>query len=243
VKNFNANNIDLSHHYPEAFQYVPLNLRVWAFMVTDDNIGSLAVDFESEVKCEINQPSQINVRVERKIGDADASELRFFEVGDWLVLLRGEIHKFKDQHFRTTFASYPRLGDVVTPEVAQQDVELDKMMVVVKESGAIGKVLMVESGPRGRRYQVQFDEGDGWFSKEELAPAPTPHPRSKEVEETKPAFRMGAKVDTGDGEEHVGVIVEGPNKREEYFIKYDKGGADWVHAGLIRLIPPKEKTS
>lgn len=101
VKVFNAQNIDLSNFSPREAVYTPRKIYTQVIQVTVENIGGLSLEFETELKYANATTPYFAIRVQRQ-GENDGVE-RVFGLGDWIVSLWGEIHKFKDDIFQNTF--------------------------------------------------------------------------------------------------------------------------------------------
>jgi hypothetical protein len=79
------------------------DLETGAIQVTEKTIGHLAITFTTEIrqKSDLNRTYYIFVPLKR----GDEVERKAIERGDWLVMLRGEIHIFPDFLFRHTFTT------------------------------------------------------------------------------------------------------------------------------------------
>jgi len=105
-KSFNATStLDLRHFEWIEVEYLPQNLTTRALQVTRENIGALALEFDSEIGVGDNNRFWIYIQVEREIHDGRKnSQSLCFGTSDWIVLLRGEIHRFPNDVFWSTFS-------------------------------------------------------------------------------------------------------------------------------------------
>lgn len=103
VKVFNAENIDLSYFQPLEVVYPPKALHTQAIQVTTANIGALSLELEVELFYDKDMPC-IRVLLERRNDEGETcSRGMVFRIGDWIVSLWGEIHKFQNDMFTGTF--------------------------------------------------------------------------------------------------------------------------------------------
>jgi hypothetical protein len=105
-----ANEIDLSHHDPIMAGYGPKNIYAQAVLVTLDNIGKLALDFELDLRYLGGKPC-FRFLAKRELDDP--IELMVFP-GYWIIMLWDEIHIFRDDLFRKTFEIESKDPEMVT---------------------------------------------------------------------------------------------------------------------------------
>lgn len=96
---YSADDINLDHFNPIPAEYGPRDLKAKAVLVTDDNIGKIAIEFFLDVQYSLDEP-MVHFTAERT--DDEPIKL-MIKPGMWIVLLWGEIHVFRDELFRKTF--------------------------------------------------------------------------------------------------------------------------------------------
>jgi hypothetical protein len=102
MQSIEAKEIDLSNFNPVMAGYGPKNIHAVAALVTEDNIGQMALEFELDVQ----YLDETFVRPYFKfLADRTADEPIELTVQPefWIVLLWEEIHIFKDGLFQKTF--------------------------------------------------------------------------------------------------------------------------------------------
>lgn len=115
MQTFNAEDVNLIHLDPELVSYEPKGVHTEALQVSPENIGKLALEFETEVLYDHNSGLPfLSIRAGRQTEDnLDASKQLFFRLSDWIVPLWGEIHVFRDVVFRNTFTfDNPNVAEV-----------------------------------------------------------------------------------------------------------------------------------
>lgn len=106
---YDAVSVSLHHFQPRHVSYQPMDLRVEAVQVTQENIGRLSLEFETELLFNGDRLPYFRIEVWRK-GPNDTDETGMSQtlmltvlVGDWIIPLRGEIHVYPNQMFLNTF--------------------------------------------------------------------------------------------------------------------------------------------
>lgn len=108
--------ISLRHFAPHHVSYEPMDLHTEAVQVTEENVGRLSLEFETELFfSDTNGLPYFRITVARH-GPNDTTETGMTEwivltvrVGDWIIPLRGEIHVYRDVTFIHTFQFDARL--------------------------------------------------------------------------------------------------------------------------------------
>lgn len=103
MQGLNAESVNLVHLGPELVSYEPKSIHTEALQVTLENIGKLSLEFEAEVEYAPNGFPFLHVKVSRDDEGIDDPRYVYFRLTDWIVPLRGEIHVFRDNMFRSTF--------------------------------------------------------------------------------------------------------------------------------------------
>lgn len=104
-KSFDAFNISLDVLQPCAAKNNLLEVETTALRVTEKNIGHLAMYFGAEIWGS-EGGYYIRIPATRDPENYKDGFVRVtFCVGDWIVLLRGEIHQMSDEIFRHTFTT------------------------------------------------------------------------------------------------------------------------------------------
>lgn len=226
MRSFNAETIRLDHFMPRAFYYPPTGMGVSAFLVTEENLGALAVEFESDLYYRNSDPYFI-LRAERESEHVDAQPPVIniaVQVGCWIVSMYGCLYMFHDVHFKKTFAEAvqanldPLAATWMDQEIADQERAYGELREGPDPLEMTPKPFTV---PRETIEKTILGDPA-------VLGVPTPHPRDTEI-----GFKKGAKVT--DPENRAGEVVEGPNGRNEYFVTLEEGGATWYHAADLRL--------
>jgi hypothetical protein len=103
---FNADNLDLSNFPKLRVAYLPHGYETKAVQVTRDTIGGLAMECGTDVFTSHSNNAWITILVERtRDDDQKYHQEKTFKLTDWIVLIRGEVHKFENDIFWSTFAS------------------------------------------------------------------------------------------------------------------------------------------
>lgn len=101
---YEGNEIDLSTFNPVLASYGPKSIQATAALVTEDNIGQIALQFERDVLYWPEDIACINPYI-RFLAVRNTEEPIELTVrpGFWIVLIWNEIHVFKDGLFQKTF--------------------------------------------------------------------------------------------------------------------------------------------
>lgn len=100
---YEANEIDLTTFSPVLANYGPKGIYAPAALVTEDNIGQIALQFERDVLYPFPNGSGIPyIRIMASRTTDEPIELNIAP-GFWIVLIWNEIHIFKDGLFQKTF--------------------------------------------------------------------------------------------------------------------------------------------
>jgi hypothetical protein len=104
---YESGNILLNHLGPVSAMYSPKDIHVWALQATRENIGKLALEFESELLYGEGGLPCFRFPAKR-FGDTQPDgqlpPVRLtVRLGDWIVALWGELHIYRDLDFRNTF--------------------------------------------------------------------------------------------------------------------------------------------
>jgi hypothetical protein len=102
-RTFNAETVDLSHFNLQKFTYEPKKIVTQAILVTPENVGQLALEFDAEIFSPSGVEPYFAILCERY--DADSVTLHV-QPGYWIVPLRNEIHLFRNDIFQNTFESF-----------------------------------------------------------------------------------------------------------------------------------------
>lgn len=139
MKIFNAENIDLRHLNPLEVVGGTMLLRTQAIPIGMDNIGALTLVFETEL-CSSDNCLCFDIFVERRdiVGNV-VTVSRTFSLGDWIVPLRGELHRFPDEVFKNTFKIEERpTGILYEPGQEPKPTPIPRMSW--DEDGAYGEI-------------------------------------------------------------------------------------------------------
>lgn len=104
-KSFDAFNINLDVLQPCTAKNNLLEVETTALRVTEKNIGHLAMYFGAEIWGSEGGYYILVPATRDPENFKDGHVGVTFRVGDWIVLLRGEIHKMDDKTFRHTFTT------------------------------------------------------------------------------------------------------------------------------------------
>jgi hypothetical protein len=128
VRALNSASVNLSHLNPERVSYEPKNIHTEAIQVTAENIGKLSLEFEEELFFDSVGNPYFMFTAERE--GQESSEL-YVHLTNWIIPLRGELHRFTDEIFTSTFTfDYPRKMNAT-----QHAMTPDQMQFVPGSSG------------------------------------------------------------------------------------------------------------
>jgi hypothetical protein len=97
-----ASDIDLSNFNPIMADYGPKNVHAPSVLVTEDNIGQIALEFELDVQYLDVTFVRPYIKFYADRTADDPIEL-MLQPGSWIVLIWNEIHIFRDGLFQKTF--------------------------------------------------------------------------------------------------------------------------------------------
>lgn len=222
---FDANNTMLGHLRTGLFSYEPKDIHVEAVQVTRDNVGKLALEFETELEWDGMEGSYFTITVARGDGPDEMFTKRLtVRLGDWIIPLRGEIHVYKDYMFRNTFdpegGVWPMSEE---PLVSATPIREESAFPTPERKFGIGvtvrwegKNVGVVNDYRARygawKYLVKFDDDlePVWVEEETLEPFRVIHSTPVENPEAMKLFMYGPDE---NGLPHTGV--EPRNKLRE----------------------------
>lgn len=109
MTSFSAKDVRLFHLNMLEVTYAPKDIQTMALEVTPDNIGSLSLEFETDLFYYENGMPFFKISVTRGTElDTKPNLLLHVRIGDWIVILWDEIHIFRTHEFNSTF-------DIMTP--------------------------------------------------------------------------------------------------------------------------------
>jgi hypothetical protein len=97
---FNAESVDFDNFNPVTADYGPRDIHAEAAMVTSDNIGQWALEFEKDLDSSVESLPRFFFDAERDGDDPIRLEMK---PGVWIVKVWKELHVFKDGMFQKTF--------------------------------------------------------------------------------------------------------------------------------------------
>lgn len=106
---FGTKDVNLSHLDPIQVSYAPKGIITEAIEVRDENIGKLALEFETELRYYDTGLTWFTFMADRDAEPPLNSRKLLINVGFWIVVLWGELHVFRDKEFQSTFVqvAYP----------------------------------------------------------------------------------------------------------------------------------------
>ena len=138
---YEANEIDLTTFSPVLASYGPKGIFAPAALVTEDNIGQIALQFERDVEYPFPNGTGIPyIRILASRTTEQPIELNIAP-GFWIVLVWGEIHLFKDGLFQKTF----QIDISTDPEKGLTEEEYKERLAKVSEQ--IGEPATPRVGP------------------------------------------------------------------------------------------------
>lgn len=102
VMGLRAEDVNLSHLGTQRASYTPKGIYTEALLITHDNIGKLALEFETELRYSGGRP-YLEVELHREEDEREFSRQMELHCGFWIVVLRNEIHLFLEHQFENTF--------------------------------------------------------------------------------------------------------------------------------------------
>lgn len=175
---FNAENFDIFRLGAVAVSYAPKNINTGALLVTDENVGALSLELETELRYNTEGEPFFNFQAARVREDNVGQRVLTVYTGDWLVILWNEIRIFRQEEFEKTFTvdhvDYEAMrkyaaADAKATEQLGQNVGGPKGILQGFQDPTMYETTMVESGvsPVGDRTEIVptagnlYPEGEG----------------------------------------------------------------------------------
>lgn len=127
----------------EPISYHLRAIHTMALQVTEENIGILALEFETELTYCPEGDVSLKVWVERTEAAVGARILEFYPT-DWIVVLWDEFHLFRDKEFQHTFSfdsiETPLAAEPDAPRMTDEDIK--KVGAQIEENFSQGTEIM-----------------------------------------------------------------------------------------------------